>query len=413
MTDTLHHAKAIVTKLQKEGHIAYFAGGWVRDFVMGHPSEDIDIATDASPAQIMDLFPQTILVGLSFGVVIVVFGEEQFEVATFRKDLPYIDGRHPTGIEKGNPLEDAKRRDFTINGMFYDPLSEEIHDFVQGREDIRKGVIRAIGDPHERFFEDRLRMLRAFRFAARFSFTIELETQEAIKEHVGKFFPSVAMERVWQEFTKMANTSRFDQALVEMHRLGLLDVIIPEVCGMHIHELRHRVSSFVHFAKNTPAILYIMELIHHLPLEQKLNVGRRLKVPVKDLKLIEYQQQWQDVILEEMNTHEFPLYTLAHLFVNPAHDCILNILSIRYFPENRTEFLQKIQELSEKLERHVIRLREGSPVVTSEMLMKEGVKPGKQMGLLLKEAEKIAICQDTEDHERVISKLKETSLWHQ
>lgn len=160
MTDAYHIAKLIVLKLHRAGFIAYFAGGWVRDYVMDHPSEDIDIATDATPAQIMDLFPHTVLVGLAFGVVIVVSDGHQFEVATFRKDLHYADGRHPQGIEMSTPREDALRRDFTINGMFYDPIEELIHDFVHGQDDIRQGIIRTIGDPYERFFEDRLRMLR-------------------------------------------------------------------------------------------------------------------------------------------------------------------------------------------------------------------------------------------------------------
>src|SRR5437868_188075 len=122
MTETFIQAKNIVAKLVRAGYIAYFAGGWVRDYVMEHPSEDIDIATNASPAEVMDLFPHTIFVGLAFGVVIVVIEGHQFEVATFRKDLRYLDGRHPQGIEMSTPLEDALRRDFTINGMFYDPL---------------------------------------------------------------------------------------------------------------------------------------------------------------------------------------------------------------------------------------------------------------------------------------------------
>ena len=255
MTDTFIHAKAIVAKLTRAGYTAYFAGGWVRDYLMGHPSEDIDIATNASPAEIMDLFPHTILVGLAFGVVIVVIEGHQFEVATFRKDLHYIDGRHPQGIEMATPIEDALRRDFTINGMFYDPLEEVIHDFVHGQEDIRKGIIRTIGDPHERFFEDRLRMLRAFRFSARFAFAIDPETQEAIRENADKLFPAVAMERVWQEFNKMVAYPRFDQAIVEMHRLTLLDVIFPEIAGMHIKELRQRVKNFSHFPPNCPTIL--------------------------------------------------------------------------------------------------------------------------------------------------------------
>jgi poly(A) polymerase len=269
--DVLTHATAIVKKLVRAGFIAYFAGGWVRDHVMGHDSADIDIATSAAPLEIMDLFPNTILVGLAFGVVIVVIEGHQFEVATFRKDLHYINGRKPEGIELSTPEEDALRRDFTINGLFYDPLEHIIHDYVHGIEDIKKGIIRTIGNPHERFFEDRLRMLRAFRFSARFGFAIDPVTQQAIKENANKFFPAVAMERVWQEFNKMASYPRFDQAIVEMHRLELLDEIFPELRGLHLKELRHFVSAYAHFPKSCPTILYLMELFPALSLEQKIS----------------------------------------------------------------------------------------------------------------------------------------------
>ena len=137
--DAQAHATEIVKKLNKAGYIAYFAGGWVRDHVMKHPSSDIDIATNAPPEKILDLFPRTILVGLAFGVVIVSVNGHQFEVSTFRKDIGYADGRKPLKIELATPQEDAQRRDFTINGMFYDPQEETIYDYVHGVEDIKRG----------------------------------------------------------------------------------------------------------------------------------------------------------------------------------------------------------------------------------------------------------------------------------
>ena len=145
-------AKTIVEKLKANGHTAYFAGGWVRDFLLQRPSDDIDIATSASVEEIQSIFPKTIPVGISFGIVIVVEKGHQFEVATFRQDKGYADGRRPTHIDKATPEEDAKRRDFTINGMFYDPTTEEVFDYVGGKDDLKKGIIKAIGDPHERFF---------------------------------------------------------------------------------------------------------------------------------------------------------------------------------------------------------------------------------------------------------------------
>src|SRR6185437_5720237 len=163
-------ATHIVKRLVEAGHLAYFAGGWVRDFLLNHPSDDIDIATSASVEEIQALFPKTIPVGIAFGIVIVVEKGHQFEVATFRKDRGYVDGRRPTGIDPASPEEDAQRRDFTLNGMFYDPLQKKVLDFVSGQEDLKKGIIRAIGNPHERFLEDRLRMMRAVRYGTRFGF---------------------------------------------------------------------------------------------------------------------------------------------------------------------------------------------------------------------------------------------------
>jgi poly(A) polymerase len=411
MTDAFTHAKAIVAKLARAGYTTYFAGGWVRDYVMGHPSEDIDIATNASPAEIMDLFPNTILVGLAFGVVIVAIEGHQFEVATFRKDLRYLDGRHPQGIEMATPLEDALRRDFTINGMFYDPLEGVIHDFVHGQEDIRRGVIRTIGDPHERFFEDRLRMLRAFRFAARFAFAIDQETQEAIRENADKLFPAVAMERVWQEFNKMVAYPRFDQALVEMHRLTLLDVIFPEIVGMHIKDLRQRVKNFSHFPTPCPTILYLMEILVSLPFTQRMEIAKRLKATNKDLKLLEFMELLDQTVILEQQTGKIDLHRWANLFAHIDWELGIKVLAVRYADEERDIFFQKYLDRFRQLEPHILRLRTGKPLVTAALLQQHGIPPGKRMGLLLKEAERIAINENWNDSAPVLAKLSHMSLW--
>src|SRR3954454_22557022 len=158
-------ARKVAARLREQGHIAYFAGGCVRDVLRGLMPKDYDIATDARPENVQALFPRTYAVGAHFGVIIVLEDDFQFEVATFRSDEAYIDGRHPSAVHFSSPEEDAKRRDFTINGMFYDPVAEEVIDLVGGRADIAAKLVRAIGDPAQRFAEDRLRMLRAARFA--------------------------------------------------------------------------------------------------------------------------------------------------------------------------------------------------------------------------------------------------------
>lgn len=411
MSDVFIHAKAIVAKLVRAGYIAYFAGGWVRDYVMGHPSEDIDIATNASPAEIMDLFSQTILVGLAFGVVIVVMEGHQFEVATFRKDLRYIDGRHPEGIEMSTPREDALRRDFTINGMFYDPLENVIHDFVHGQEDIRKGVIRTIGDPHERFFEDRLRMLRAFRFAARFAFAIDTDTQEAIRENADKLFPSVAKERVWQEFNKMVAYPRFDQALVDMHRLVLLDVIFPEIAGMHIKDMRQKVKHFSFFPPQCPTILYLMEILTSLSFTQKMEIAKRLKASNKDCKWIEFMEMLDQAVIQEQQKGVIDLHRWVTLFVHIDWEIGMRVLAARYAGDEHEQFFQKYAERFRQLEPHIQRIRTGKPLVTAALLQQQGIPAGKRMGLLLKEAEKIAVNENWNEPAPIIAQLSQHHLW--
>ena len=161
-------ARGIAQRLRERGHIAYFAGGSVRDMVRGLPAKDFDIATDATPDIVQKIFQRTYAVGAHFGVVVVVENESNFEVATFRSDGAYLDHRRPVDVKFSSPEEDAKRRDFTINGMFFDSEKNEVIDFVGGHADLEKKIVRAIGDPAARFNEDRLRMLRAVRFAARY-----------------------------------------------------------------------------------------------------------------------------------------------------------------------------------------------------------------------------------------------------
>src|SRR5712692_9777084 len=173
-------AREICARLRERGHVAYFAGGCVRDMVRGLVPKDYDVATDAPPEVVQKIFPRTYAVGAHFGVIVVLENEFQFEVATFRSDDVYIDGRRPSAVHFSSPEEDAKRRDFTINGIFFDPEKDEVIDFVSGRADLEAKVVRAIGDPAQRFAEDRLRMLRAVRFATVLDYKIDNETWTAL-----------------------------------------------------------------------------------------------------------------------------------------------------------------------------------------------------------------------------------------
>ncbi len=221
-------AASIVRELQEHGYVAYFAGGCIRDALLKIAPKDIDIATSASPEQVQALFHRTIPVGIQFGVVRVRLAEMEFEVATFRSDGIYLDGRHPSAIRFSTPEQDAARRDFTINGMFYDPSSERLIDYVNGREDLAGKLVRAIGQPSRRFAEDRLRMLRALRFAAVLGFEIEAGTWSAIQADAQEI-AIISPERIRDELLKMLVNPNRLRGFDLLDRSGLLAVILPEI----------------------------------------------------------------------------------------------------------------------------------------------------------------------------------------
>ena len=198
---------------------------------MGNVPKDYDVATDAWPERVMELFPRSRKVGAAFGVVLVWQGKAQVEVATFRTDGVYSDGRHPDSVVFTNARDDARRRDFTCNGLFFDPVSEQLHDFVGGREDIEAKVLRAIGEPHQRFAEDHLRMLRAIRFAARLRFQIEERTRGAIEELQSRI-ELISRERIGEEIRMMLERGSRVRA---MELLGSFPVLFAEVLGVKPH----------------------------------------------------------------------------------------------------------------------------------------------------------------------------------
>src|SRR5215471_11162808 len=237
-------ATSIVRTLRQHGLQAYLAGGCVRDLLLGWEPKDYDIATDATPKQVMAIFPETYAVGAQFGVVLVPVPESErdadnsgskshaVEVATFRSDIGYSDGRHPDEVRfSKTPQEDVERRDFTINGMLLDPVSGEVLDYVGGRQDLRAGIIRAIGDPQRRFGEDKLRMVRAVRFAARFEYQIDAATFRAIQAFAEQI-RVVSRERVRDELTRMLTEGHARRAFLLLDESGLLRQVLPEISAM-------------------------------------------------------------------------------------------------------------------------------------------------------------------------------------
>jgi tRNA nucleotidyltransferase/poly(A) polymerase len=221
-------ASRIVEKLRLHGHEAFFAGGWVRDILLGRKPQDIDIATNARPDEVLRLFPRSKSFGAQFGVIRVSMYGHAFEIATFRSDNAYLDGRHPSSVTFSSPEQDALRRDFTINGLFYDPVADRVIDYVQGANDIRSKLIRTIGNPDERFAEDKLRMLRAVRFACTLGFRIVPETWESIRR-LAPGILQVSWERIREELTKILTGPDPAAGFDLLHRSGLLTHILPEV----------------------------------------------------------------------------------------------------------------------------------------------------------------------------------------
>ncbi|MFN2350622.1 MAG: CCA tRNA nucleotidyltransferase [Kiritimatiellia bacterium] len=225
-------ARRVAELLQQAGHEAVWAGGCVRDMLMGRTPKDYDIATNATPDQVLRIFPRGLAVGKAFGVIRAPWHGHYYEVATFRKDFTYRDGRRPEQVAFTDAATDAQRRDFTVNAMFYDPLHDKLSDYVQGQADLRARLIRAVGDPAARFEEDHLRMLRAVRFAATLEFTIDPATAAAIRQSAHRI-SRISAERIQTELTRtLLEAPRPGDALVLLAELRLLPAILPEVAAM-------------------------------------------------------------------------------------------------------------------------------------------------------------------------------------
>lgn len=402
----------IVSKIRDEGFTALFAGGAVRDQLLGRTPKDYDIATSALPEQIEALFPKTVAVGKAFGVIMVVQNGLETEVATFREDAGYQDGRRPESVHFCGAKEDAIRRDFTVNGMFYDPVAKEVIDYVDGRADLKKKVIRAIGDPDRRFAEDHLRMLRAVRFAHTLGFTIDPATRDAIKAHADDL-SKISMERIENEFSRILTESlRPGDALRELVDLGLMQHIIPEILPMIGQEqpeefhpegdvFEHTVLMLNLMNKPTRPLAY-SALLHDVGKPNTAFMGedrirfhgherksaqmaeeilRRLRLPVKEIKQIviaidghmrfkDAQKMNRSTLRKMMGAKTFKLELELHrLDCEGSH----RQLEIHEFLLKKSEEMANEPVLPERW-------------VSGKDLLKLGAEPGPGLGTLLQKA---------------------------
>ncbi len=401
-------ARLIVDTLAKAGFIAYYAGGWVRDLLLNHPSDDIDIATNAPPETIQTLFSHTVPLGIAFGIVLVIIDGHQYEVATFRQDLDYQDGRRPSRIAFTTAVVDARRRDFTINGMFYDPLKDEILDYVNGRSDLEAKIIRAIGNPHERIKEDRLRMLRAVRLSCRFGFTIEKETEKAIRAHANELFPFVAIERIWQEFTKGYRNGKLRHMLIQLHEFGLLSTIFPSLQQTSLDTLQHLLAPIKDYPAKAPLIASLLPLFPNTTLEEQLQLCKTLKLSNMDHQFVTFLFH-----AKELTSLTRPVERVewAYFYANAFAPVSLQILAAHFDPRRHAAFLLEHEEQMQFLEKSIERIQKHDPVVKSDDLLKEGIQPGVTMGILLKEADRIAINEQLHTAGLVLEQLKKYPIW--
>ena len=405
MKNTQKLAVEIVQTLKEHGFQAYFAGGFVRDLLLGNPSSDIDIATDALPKQVAKIFPHHILVGAHFGVCIVRLKNYQFEVTTFRHDVGYFDGRRPSEIElKKSPQEDAKRRDFTINGMFFDPVTEEVLDFVGGKEDLEKKVLRTIGNPLERFKEDRLRMIRAVRFSKRFGFKVESNTKKAIEKLSHTLLPSVSIERIWNEFVKMHMHPNFSDALLDMHDLGLLETIFAPLKGEDPKMLKKRLRGMDKVSEKVPPILHLSQLFSETDLPYVLGLAIYLRASKKETKQIEHFLETKT--LWKTDPKLVNRYEWAYLLASTHSEATCETLIAQLDPRVQKKNQEKLDALQEALFFHIDCIKKKKPLVVAKDLEPYGVRPGKRMGELLDHAMRLAIMEDVRDKQALINRLK-------
>jgi poly(A) polymerase len=261
----------IIKQLRSHGHEAYFVGGCVRDMVMRIEPADYDIATSALPEQVTAIFPRTESIGAQFGVVLVIQRGHPFEVATFRSDEAYVDGRRPTGVVFTDAKQDVLRRDFTINGLLYDPLTGELIDYVNGRADIDAKIVRAIGDAHARFEEDKLRILRAIRFGARLGYTIESATWNAVTTMAPRIH-QVSSERIREELCRILTEGQAARGFRMLEESGLRAEILPE-----LQWTSHMEKSLEFLTRGAMPDFAIAVLLHHTAVHAVIAIVERLK----------------------------------------------------------------------------------------------------------------------------------------
>lgn len=375
-------ALEICQKLKDAGFTAWLAGGCVRDALLGRKTNDFDVATDATPDQVEAVFEKSIAVGKAFGVIVIPFENTQIEVATFRSEGGYTDGRRPEKVAFTTPEDDAKRRDFTVNGLFYDPFNQKVHDFVGGEEDLKKKVLRAIGDPEERFTEDHLRVLRGARFASQLGFNIEKKTYHAMKERSFSL-DSISYERKKEEMRKLFKTDYPFVGLQILSFTGLLTEMLPEFDKEKISLLKTAIYRAKELKeKNEESFLVycwacLFGFVKHNGLNELKNNLEKWKFSRDERKNISFLLQAHKML--SLDESEEPRWGLVkEFFMHPmAAEAVLLHESIKW---------SKKSLLFEKLQKERLPFEKKEALLTGVLAQKLTSLKGKELGALIKEA---------------------------
>ena len=367
----------MIRRLRAAGFEALLAGGCVRDMLLGRRSADYDVATNATPDEVSRLFRKVLLIGARFGVAMIIHRGRKIEVTTFRSDLSYSDGRHPDSVRFSTPQEDAKRRDFTINGMFCDPVSGKIIDYVGGRADLERRVIRTIGSPADRFAEDYLRMIRAVRFAVRLDFRIARTTADAIRADAPKI-AGISGERIFDELSRMFSLASAPAAMKLMHKLGLAGTILPDLLADD-DTWREAVEYLEAVAGRCDLVLSLGALLGRLTKRRIHGILRHWGAS-NDLRdalvwLAEHRDQWPAAAT-------MPLVDFKRILANPNFHRLRQLWSVQ---ERRTTgrsiCTRRIGQWAKSIPSDRIA---PAPLITGEDLKKMGLREGRKLGRILR-----------------------------
>jgi tRNA nucleotidyltransferase/poly(A) polymerase len=367
----------VLRKIRDAGYDAVFAGGCVRDMRLGLPCKDYDIATNATPPQICQIFRRVLLVGAQFGVAVVVHRGDPIEVATYRSDVSYSDGRHPDAVHFSSREEDAKRRDFTINGMFYDPISREVIDYVGGQADLKAGIIRTIGCAEDRFSEDYLRMVRAVRFTVRLGFTLEPKTAQAIRHAAGRI-TGISGERIFDELGKMLSRKSAADALKLLADLNLAQSILPELFEDESlwREAVYRVEQL---ARYRDVNLNFAAILLELSAAAQRKILRRWGAPNALRDELAYYSRYRDAWQE---AGEWPLCEFKRLMGVTHFESLRRIWRMR--EKSATGREMNCFRLARRARAIDPRQIAPASLVSGEVLKEMGLSEGPQLGKVLK-----------------------------